>query len=380
MQFLITFIYAIYLRLTLINVAIFGLKYVPTAIYMYSLVKNVYVTSRARLKKKQSDLEDMQLQIQIINTKLSVRDAEFMERAEMLRRGTERLRKVRLRVREVIASDESLRHVLENAEMWDSENEINSHSTPQEEREYIVELLKELHCDKVAISKRQTDKMDCGERAQSEPDTGDNSVYSSLSDVDIRQDCRVKIVKVTNVYKVAYLKHFIKQKRLRRANRQAVLKKKMESIKKLLEDWQKTLNMVINNKLAFLDAHPLDLASQDARGDYSKPRESDSDSDLRNSSNDLCFDDEYSLSWAQNPYRPYGYGFEDAPNTAVSREHSPKDFGDIKYSGLNLHPCDYGVKSSAVLSSIIEEIHDQRADEIKSEAGEESDCRDFVAI
>lgn len=69
--------------------------------------------------------------------------------------------------------------------------------------------------------------MDCGERVQPEPSTPD-SVYSSLSDSDnATRDCRVKIIKVTNVYKVAYLKHYIKQKRLRRATQQALLKKKV---------------------------------------------------------------------------------------------------------------------------------------------------------
>lgn len=86
----------------------------------------------------------------------------------------------------------------------------------------------------------------------------------------------------------------------------------MESIKKLLEDWQKTLNMVVNSKLTILniDAHPMDVASQEAMGDYSKPRESsDSDSDFRNSCTDMRYD-EYSLSWAQNPYKPYAYNYE----------------------------------------------------------------------
>lgn len=69
--------------------------------------------------------------------------------------------------------------------------------------------------------------MDCGEHVQPEPSTPD-SVYSSLSDSDnATKDCRVKIIKVTNVYKVAYLKHYIKQKRLRRATQQALLKKKV---------------------------------------------------------------------------------------------------------------------------------------------------------
>lgn len=92
-----------------------------------------------------------------------------------------------------------------------------------------MELLKELKYDHVPFPERQSEKMECGEHAQTDPNTPENSVYSSLSDVDVRQDCRVKIVKVTNVYKVAYLKHYIKQKRLRRATKQALLKKKVRN-------------------------------------------------------------------------------------------------------------------------------------------------------
>lgn len=95
------------------------------------------------------------------------------------------------------------------------------------DRQQIIELLKELKCDPPAIPEQQTEKMDCGEHAASEPSSTENSVYSTISDIDMRQDCRVKIVKVTNVYKVAYLKHFIRQKCLRRASKQAIMKKKV---------------------------------------------------------------------------------------------------------------------------------------------------------
>lgn len=86
----------------------------------------------------------------------------------------------------------------------------------------------------------------------------------------------------------------------------------MENIKKLLEDWQKKLNKVINNKLTILniDTHPLDVASREARGDYSKTAEfSDSENDFRNSTNDI-YHDEYNLSWAQNPYESCAYRYE----------------------------------------------------------------------
>ncbi|XP_026739460.1 uncharacterized protein LOC113502207 [Trichoplusia ni] len=371
-QYCVSVAYSIYLRLTFINVTIFILKYVPTAFYMYRFIRDMYVTSRERIKQKQIEMEDIQLQIQIVNTKLCVRDAEFTERAEQLRRGAERLRRVRARVRDVIAADEALRRALDSAATWDADHDLHVHSPPQEEdREFIVELLKELKYDHVPFPERQSEKMECGEHAQTDPNTPENSVYSSLSDVDVRQDCRVKIVKVTNVYKVAYLKHYIKQKRLRRATKQALLKKKMESIKKLLEDWQKTLNMVINSKLTILniDPHPMDVASQDAMGDYSKPRESsDSDSDFRNSCSDMWCD-EYSFSWAQNPYKPYSSNYEDI--SELPREYDAQDFGDVKYSS----------QPSPKMISIIEETNSQIAiEEIKSEFGDDYDCRDLIVL
>lgn len=68
-----------------------------------------------------------------MNTKLCVRDAEFTERTEQLRRDAERLRRVRARVRDVIATDEALRRTLEGA-AWDNDHDALSHSTPQESK------------------------------------------------------------------------------------------------------------------------------------------------------------------------------------------------------------------------------------------------------
>ncbi|KAM3967849.1 uncharacterized protein ACR2FA_011388 [Aphomia sociella] len=372
----ISLIYAIYVRFTLVNVAIFLLKYVPTGIYMYKFMKNIYVTSRERIKQKQIELEDIQLQIQIVNTKLSVRDAQMTEREVQLRRGVEQLRSVRARVRGVIATDDTLRRALDGATYWDADPIVHGNTTPEEDQELIVELLKELKYEQAAIPERQTEKIECGENAQSEPNTPENSVYSSVSDGDVKQDCHVKIVRVTNVYKVAYLKHYIKQKRLRRATKQALLKKQMESIKKLLEDWQKTLNMVINTKLAILNMDPhVDVASQEAMGDYSKPNlreSSDSDSDLKNGGIEMC-NDEYSLSWTQNPYRNYNYSYEDLPETVITRDFhdSNQEFVDTK-----IPVCDYTNLSR--LSTLMEETKSQVAiDEIKSEAGEESVCQEL---
>lgn len=88
---------------------------------------------------------------------------------------------------------------------------------------------------------------------------------------------------------------------------------------KLLEDWQKTLSMVINHKLSMMDTSPLDIASSEAMGDYSKPNlreSSDSDSDLRGSSTDLYFD-EYNFNWTQNPYKSYSHNYQ-ARDTVIS--------------------------------------------------------------
>lgn len=86
----------------------------------------------------------------------------------------------------------------------------------------ILELLKDLKRDQYVECEKSKPGDSLDEIA-----TQENSMYSSISDSESKQDCQIKIVKVTNVYKVAYLKHYIKQKRLRRANRNAQLKKKV---------------------------------------------------------------------------------------------------------------------------------------------------------
>ncbi|XP_059050942.1 uncharacterized protein LOC131845830 [Achroia grisella] len=368
----ICFLHEIYLKLTLVNMIIFIIKYVPTGIYMYKFIKGIYITSRERIKQKQIELEDIQLQIQIVNTKLCVRDSEMTERADELRRGVERLRQVRARVRGVISSDDSLRSTLYAAH---SQAHAYADTTSEEEREFLMELLKDLKYDQVAIPEKPLENMECGEHALSETHTSENSIYTSASDADIKQDCHVKIVRVTNVYKVAYLKHYIKQKRLRRATKQVLLKKKMESIKKLMEYWQKMLNMVINTKLTVLNLESqVDVASQEAMGDYSKPnlRESSgSDSDLKNGTE--TYNDEYGLSWTQNPYRNYTYNYEDIPETVVSRDcYDTQEFATGSTNPL----CDY--PTSTKLCTLMEETTSQMAiDEIKSEVGEDGICQEF---
>ncbi|XP_073957922.1 uncharacterized protein isoform X1 [Choristoneura fumiferana] len=301
-QFCVATIYSVYMNLTAMNMLVFVVKYIPTGLCMYNFVKGIYVTSRDRQRRQQLEFEDIQLQITIINTKLCVREAECAELTGALRREAARLRGVRARVREAIAADAALAP-------------RDRDRRPVAEDPDLTELLKELKYDQVALAECHNDMLECGEHAQGE--SPEHSVYSSLSDPDVDKECRVKIVKVTNVYKVAYLKHYIKQKRLRRASKQALLKKKMESIKKLLEDWQRSLNMVINSRLSLLRA---DDTSEEAAGDHSKPRDSDSDNELRAAD---CYD-EYNANWLQPPYRSY---YEE-PETAVSRDSFEHEYGD----------------------------------------------------
>ncbi|XP_072940673.1 uncharacterized protein [Epargyreus clarus] len=329
----------------------------------------MYVTSRERMKQKQSELEDIQLQIQIVKTKLSVRDVEFTERAEELRRSTERLRKVRARVREVIAADEELRGNLHESTPWE-DTDAQENASP-EEHEFIVQLLKELKYDQVD-----------GELPPDASELPSERTACSPTDADVTQNCRVKVVKVTNVYKVAYLKHYIKQKRLRRATRQAVLKKKMENVKKILDDWHKTLNMVINNNLSLLnmDSQYVEMASQEAMGDYPKQdlREfSDSDSDFRN------FTDNYyeqsGLGWVQNSQRNFTSGFEDAPDTAVPRDFVEPQYEKYHHDGFHRSECS--PRSPSMLVALPEETSSQVAiEELRSEASDDYECRDMGSI
>lgn len=86
----------------------------------------------------------------------------------------------------------------------------------------------------------------------------------------------------------------------------------MNAVKKLLDDWQKTLNMVINsNALSLLnfEMQNMKMAPHVALGELPKlnfNNSSDSDSDFKNSANS-CYDD-YIMSWRYNDCRPiYAY-------------------------------------------------------------------------
>ncbi|XP_046966340.1 uncharacterized protein LOC124534453 [Vanessa cardui] len=363
-QYCFKIFYTVYTYFTLYNLMIFLVKCVPTGIYMYKFIRNIYVDSRERLKQKEIELEDIRLQIQIINTKIKLRDAEFAERGELLRRKVEQLHNVRKRVQEIIVSDDDLRKTINGNSAWEEEKDCSVSSTPEEECKFIMELLVKLKADHMIAPERDRMKMNCGEHSP-EPVDEEDSVYSSANDVN-KQDYHVKIVKVTNVYKVAYLRHFIKQKRLRRANKQAILRKKMDSIKKLLDDWQKTLKMVINNKLINLDSkNNIEMASQEAMGDFTKPKfnnSSDSDSDYRNS-NGSCQDD-YCVSWSQNQYRPV-YGYDDF-NTNFEHKSDCYDLDGCcdKYKSHE-EICD--CTAAGILFVVPEETNSQVAiDDIKS--------------
>ncbi|CAH2050540.1 unnamed protein product, partial [Iphiclides podalirius] len=300
--------------------------------------------------------------IQIVTTKMSVREAEFNERTECLKRSLERLRKVRGHVRDLIAGNEELRRAFDNAPR---SQEYDGQTFPEQDQEFILELMKEFKYERTALSEVQGDNLDCGEFASPASTSPETSVYTSVS--DCQQDCHVKIVKVTNVYKVSYLRNFIKQKRLRRASKQALLKKKMEDTKKLIENWQRTLNMVINSKLAMLEVDPnrIEIASQKAMGDY-KPHRESSDSDSE-------------LSWNHNSFLNYAY-YEEAPGAAMSGEYyAPRDYTDTKYQP------DLGEQEGPKLPSklfvITEATSSQLAiEEAKSDAGDDWDTHDMLAM
>lgn len=85
-----------------------------------------------------------------MNTKLCVRDAEFAERSDLLRREAERLRRVRTRVRDVIAADESLRSTLDAAA--ECYSDLDVHATSEEGNSFISKL----HCFQRSVNSVQS--------------------------------------------------------------------------------------------------------------------------------------------------------------------------------------------------------------------------------
>ncbi|GBP75166.1 hypothetical protein EVAR_90335_1 [Eumeta japonica] len=249
-----------------------------------------------------------------MNSKLAICEAERLERLQQIRQDVRRLSEARARVRGLVAADDVLRQTLASASRTDVASGLSDEGH---------DLAKQFQ--KLILENYGDDDRECSEQVCEHSSTPD-SVYSSLSDVDANNECHLKIIKVTNVYKVAYLKHFIKQKRLRRATRQAIFKKKMESIKKMLEEWQKALNTVITRKLSTLnlDEHFMDTTSQEAMGDYSKQNfreDSCSDSDLRTDIGDSCYDD-YSSTWVHNPYMTFPCEYESIPEMSTPKEYN----------------------------------------------------------
>ncbi|XP_050681362.1 uncharacterized protein LOC126976802 isoform X2 [Leptidea sinapis] len=377
---LISFLYSVYLNFTPFNVVVFLIKTVPMVVYMRKLMKDIYTNSQERMAKKKIELDDIELQLQIVNTKISVRDAEFSERIDQLKRNVEKLRNVRCRIREIIKNDEELRRKVNSDNIEDNDCYMNLQCTPEEEKisesEFIVELLKELKCNQVAEWERKVKNY--GEHS-GEPMIQESSLYSAMSETEAKpdpngqQDCHVKIVKVTNVYKVAYLKHFIKQKRLRNAHRQAILKKRMENVKKLLEDWQNKLNMVIYRKLSLLNMNPhVEITTHEAMGDcfqFNCRDYSDTDSQFR-----CSFDngnDDREGDWNQNtPSTMYLYKYDD-PRT--------RNTEDDYYESSEMYHCDCNAQVPPHLLIVPEETQSQLIIEEQSQ-GEVAECRDLIII
>ncbi|XP_068626364.1 uncharacterized protein [Battus philenor] len=362
-KYCMNYLYTFYAYLTLTNLVFFLFKYVSTTLFMFRYMKSFYSSVRKLLVQKYSEFEDIKLQAEIIKTKISVREAELREQTENLQRALDRLHEARARVREIVADGDELRRAFGNSA---KNPDIAAQKLPEQGPKVILILKLTLNFGHETFSEVPAEDIEYGEFAPPDPSSPDTSVYSSAS--ESQKECHVKIVKVTNVYKVSYLKHFIKQKRLRRASKQALLKKKMEDIKKLLEDWQKTLNMVINSKLASfdVDSNHIERASQEAMGDYTKPqlREfSDSDSDL---------------SWNQSPFRKSTYCFQDPPEMA--REYyDHRDYAVVQPASV---PCEWnGARLHNNLFIVAEETSSQMAiQEVKSEDDEDWDCRDMVSM
>lgn len=86
----------------------------------------------------------------------------------------------------------------------------------------------------------------------------------------------------------------------------------MNTVKKLLDDWQKALNMVINsNTLSLLnyEMQNMKMAPNVGLGELPKlnfNNSSDSDSEIKNNTNN--YSDDYIMSWRYNECRPaYDY-------------------------------------------------------------------------
>ncbi|CAF4794200.1 unnamed protein product [Pieris macdunnoughi] len=378
-QYIISIIYTIYTQLSLFNTAVFFFKFAPTGIFMHRYIKQINRKSQEISRQQQNEIEDIQLQIQIVNTKMSIQETEYAERIEELNKSTSRLRKGRAQVRSLIQSDDEIRHTINTGNIMEYDSEITAQCSAVD-CESLLKMLKGLESDQIV----ECEKLKPGDSSD-DLATQENSIYSTISESESTQDCTIKIVKVTNVYKVAYLKHYIKQTRLRRANRIAILKKKIDNVKKLLEDWQTSLNMVINSKLTLLSMNQqCFMTPQEAMGDGSQANYrdfSESDSDFRNSNNNDNGPDEYSLSWAHNAYlhqRSMSRCDYDDYETAISKESYEQEDLNEKYPQMMT---ESKLTAPGYLVALLEETPSQMAiEEIRSEASEDGDCRDLVAM
>lgn len=86
----------------------------------------------------------------------------------------------------------------------------------------LIKLMDEKYKDNESITEQTMEMLE-----ENEKRVYTDSVNMKSSDKDMEKECRLKIIKVTNVYKVAYLKTFIHKKRLKRANKRALFNKKV---------------------------------------------------------------------------------------------------------------------------------------------------------
>ncbi|XP_063616148.1 uncharacterized protein LOC134789499 [Cydia splendana] len=281
------------------------MKYLPSGVYLYKFVSSVYRTSRERLKIKQIELEDLVLEIAMVKTKQVVRETECTQLLALHQREAVRLRDVRARVQALVDGDDALRKLLDTFAI-ERPSSLGHYTSDQD-----FNLMDLLAFDKNGLADRTNDS---GDDPREEPVSA-KSEYSSVSEAEVEKDCRIKIIEVTNVYKVAYLKHYIKQKRIRRGSKHALLKKKMANIKKLLESWQNALNMVMKDHQYILrqdrDETPEDISA-------SRPLDSDTDID------------DYSPDW-EHP-GPYKNHFREPETTECTDDYPCHEYNN-KYYG-----------------------------------------------
>ncbi|XP_063357868.1 uncharacterized protein LOC134647450 [Cydia amplana] len=283
LQFCITSFYKLYIKLTVYNALMFSMKYLPSGVYLYKFVSSVYRTSRERLKIKQIELEDLVLEIAMVKTKQMISEAECTELLALQEREAARLRDMRQRVQALLDGDHALRKLLDTFTV-ERPHPLGHHTSDQD-----LNLIELLAFNKNGLADRTNESV---EDSREEP-VSVKSEYSSVSEAEVEKDCRIKIIEVTNVYKVAYLKHYIKQKRIRRCSRHALLKKKMSNIKKMLESWQKALHMVMKDH-QYMVRQDRDETSET----ISTPRPVHSDTDLAV--------EQYSPDWDHpGPYKNY---------------------------------------------------------------------------